>query len=98
MLKSWLVAAALLPAVMGVPALVQGASLGSIAKTEKWRGTATATCKCTDGTCKVITCEVKGAASYEDAKRRLKAEIEAKARTENGRVVGEASFSITKEF
>ncbi|MFO0905774.1 MAG: hypothetical protein U0939_22390 [Pirellulales bacterium] len=98
MLKNCFLAAALLPAVMGGFGLAQSASLGSIAKSEKWRGTATATCKCADNKCKVITCEVKGAASYEDAKRRLKAELEAKARTENGRIVGEASFSITKEL
>jgi hypothetical protein len=66
MLRAVLMAAVLLlllPAVMGAPVVAHAVSGGSVAKTDKWKGTATATCKCDDGQRKVITCEVKGAVS-----------------------------------
>lgn len=63
-----------------------------------WKGTATATCKCTDGTSKTIMCSVSGKASYEDAERSLRAEIEAKAETERGQIQGSISLSITKDL
>ena len=65
---------------------------------KSWGGSAKATCKCKDGVCMPVSCSVEGKATYEDAKKALKAAIEAKIRAENGKLDGEISFSIKIKF
>ena len=65
---------------------------------KKWGGSASATCKCANGVCKPVSCDVTGNATYEDAKKALKAAIEAKIKAENGKLDGEISFTIEFKF
>jgi hypothetical protein len=67
-------------------------------KTKRWRGTASATCKCSDGRCVPIVCTVTGQLSYEAARSALKYQIEAQATSTGGHIEGSISFSISAEF
>lgn len=65
---------------------------------ETWEGTATVQCQCEDGSCRQVTCSVSGEASYESARSRLEAKVQAEVRQVRGRMQGGISFSIKKRF
>ena len=56
---------------------------------KSWKGTASATCKCSNGVCLPVSCSVSGKATYEAAKNALKTAIEAKIKAEDGKLDGE---------
>src|SRR6266545_8299609 len=51
---------------------------------KKWKGTASAECRCQDGKCKPLSCAVSGKLSFQDAKSALQFSLEAQARAESG--------------
>jgi len=107
-MKIWDFAAATAAAVAGLaiasaPILAEEGRVETkrdalVQQAESWTGTATCKVECKDGQCKVVTATCDAASSYEDARRRLEASLEAQARLENGKISGSISFSIKKKF
>jgi hypothetical protein len=84
---------------LGMSATPQS-SEGAVASQQRTRYGGTASCmmRCRDGTCRFENCSGSGYLSYEDARRALQLKLEAKVRSEAGRIEGEIGFKIEKEF
>jgi len=61
----------------------------------KYHVTASGTCRCTDGSCRQISCEADVTGSIELTKQRLRAELQFKAQQLGGRLEAGVSFSVT---
>lgn len=68
---------------------------------KSFKGTATCAMECMKNGktfCKPESCAVSGCRSEVEAKRKLEANLEAKVKAQNGRIVGKISFDIKVEF